>query len=334
MRRARVVARAHRGALASYWVYQHIGNLAPGSHADDELLAARQVQADDAWPILAEFAQRADRSTDGTRGATAATWAARGCVVIDSRAGRVLEEGRRSMLDERSGSGSPSTFEGDFDHLLVATSLPWLLGAAMHYVEAWSEAVAGGAWGRAWPGSGERLRRAGGPGALARVPGVLRAAGRAGALGRGGRARPRRRPPSCCCRATSTTPTSSRSRSRAGRRALARVPGGLLALPQPARARERQVHPDGALAARTGGRAGAGGQRRGRGPDVRWRMVGRRPLVRQPGGHPPHRRPRRSRCAWRRRCRWTRLRPPRAGARSQARLRPQLRAPPLVLAEL
>ena len=148
------------GALASYWVYQHIGNLAPGSHADDELLQ-RVKSADDAWPILAEFAQRADRSTDGTRWSYCRDLGRTRLVVIDSRAGRVLEEGRRSMLDEEEWKWLGQQFEGDFDHLLVATSLPWLLGGAMHYVEAWSEAVAGGAWGSGLARVGERLRRAG-----------------------------------------------------------------------------------------------------------------------------------------------------------------------------
>jgi hypothetical protein len=45
------------------------------------------------------------------------------------------------------------------DHLLIATSLPFLLGRGMHYVEAWGEAVAGGAWGRLAARAGERLRR-------------------------------------------------------------------------------------------------------------------------------------------------------------------------------
>ena len=100
------------GALASYWVYQHIGNLAPGSHADDELLQ-RVKSADDAWPILAEFARRADRSTDGTRWSYCRDLGRTRLVVIDSRAGRVLEEGRRSMLDEEEwkwlGSSSRAT---------------------------------------------------------------------------------------------------------------------------------------------------------------------------------------------------------------------------------
>ena len=29
------------GALSSYWVYQHLGNLAPEAHRDDELLKRR-----------------------------------------------------------------------------------------------------------------------------------------------------------------------------------------------------------------------------------------------------------------------------------------------------
>jgi hypothetical protein len=67
--------------------------------------------------------------------------------VIDSRAGRVLDEGKRSMLDEDEWAWVAEQMTGDFDHVLVATSLPWLLGPGMHYAEAWSEAVAGGAWG-------------------------------------------------------------------------------------------------------------------------------------------------------------------------------------------
>ena len=146
------------GALVSYWVYQHIGNLAPGHHADDELLR-RVRDADDGWPILAEFAHEADRTTDGSRWSYCRDLGRTRLLVVDSRAGRVLEEGRRSMLDEDEWAWLGEHLEGDFDHLLVATSLPWLLGRGMHYVEAWSEAVAGGAWGAALAPVGERVRR-------------------------------------------------------------------------------------------------------------------------------------------------------------------------------
>ena len=49
---------------------------------------------------------------------------------------------------------------GGVDHLLLATSLPFLLGPGMHWLEAWGEAVAGGAWGGAMARVGERIRRA------------------------------------------------------------------------------------------------------------------------------------------------------------------------------
>jgi hypothetical protein len=147
-------------ALASYWIYQHIGNLEPGHHADDELL--RKVKdADDGWPILAEFARAADESTSGTRWSYCRDLGRTRLVVIDSRAGRVLEEGKRSMLDDEEWDWVAEHFTGDFDHLLVATSLPWLLAPAMHYAEAWSEALAAGAWGGAIAPLGERLRQTG-----------------------------------------------------------------------------------------------------------------------------------------------------------------------------
>jgi PhoD-like phosphatase len=146
-------------ALASYWIYQHIGNLQPGHHADDELLAKVKA-AEDGWPILREFARAADESTSGTRWSYCRDLGDTRLVVIDSRAGRVLEEGKRSMLDAREWDWLEDQLAGDFDHLLVATSLPWLLGPGMHYVEAWSEAVAGGAWGAAFAPLAERARQA------------------------------------------------------------------------------------------------------------------------------------------------------------------------------
>ena len=147
------------GALASYWVYQHLGNLAPQDHKDDELLQ-RVKEVEDGGPILEEFARCADRETSGTRWSYCRDLGRTRLVVIDSRAGRVLEEGRRSMLDKEEWQWVEEHMQGDFDHLLVATSLPWLLGPGMHYTEAWSEAVAGGAWGRLPARLGERARRA------------------------------------------------------------------------------------------------------------------------------------------------------------------------------
>ena len=147
------------GALASYWVYQHLGNLAPESHREDELLK-RVKAAEDAEPILEEFARRADQETSGTRWSYCRDLGRTRLIVIDSRAGRQLEEGARSMLDEEEWQWLEDHVSGDFDHLLLATSLPWLLGRGMHFAEAWSEAVAAGGWGEAFMPVAERLRRA------------------------------------------------------------------------------------------------------------------------------------------------------------------------------
>jgi hypothetical protein len=149
-----------RAALASYWVYQHLGNLAPEAHQEDRLLQ-RVKEADDAQTILEEFAYRADRETDGSRWSYSRDLGNTRLVVVDSRAGRVLEEGKRSMLDDEEWDWVDEHATGGCDHLLVATSLPWLLGRGMHYAEAWNEAVAGGAWGPVAARAAERMRQAG-----------------------------------------------------------------------------------------------------------------------------------------------------------------------------
>jgi hypothetical protein len=147
-----------KGALSSYWVYQHLGNLPPEAHKDDELLN-RVKASQDAEDLLERFAFRADRRTDGSRWSYCRDLGQTRLIVIDSRAGRVLEEGNRSMLDDEEWEWVYEHATGGFDHLLVATSLPWLLGRGMHYAEAWDEAVAGGAWGPVAAKAGESLRQ-------------------------------------------------------------------------------------------------------------------------------------------------------------------------------
>ena len=48
---------------------------------------------------------------------------------------------------------------GGFDHLLLGTSLPVLLGPGMHHLQAWNEAVCSGAWGERMAGWAEGIRR-------------------------------------------------------------------------------------------------------------------------------------------------------------------------------
>jgi hypothetical protein len=152
------------GGLASYWVYQHLGNLSPADLAGDGLYQKVRASGDDAEPLLREFATAADREADGGKGARwsfCRDFGRSRLLVIDSRCGRILADGARSMVseDEFSWIAAHAT-AGRFDHLLIGTSLPWLLPRALHDLEAWNEALCSGArgWRRArWS---ERLRRA------------------------------------------------------------------------------------------------------------------------------------------------------------------------------
>jgi hypothetical protein len=135
------------GALMSYWVYQHLGNLTPQLLDEDPVLAELK-EADDGESVLREFVSGADRERSGSRWSYCRDIGGTRLIVIDSRAGRVLDEGRRDMVDEAEWDWIVEHAAGGFDHLLLATSLPYLLGPGMQYVEAWSEAVAGGAWGQ------------------------------------------------------------------------------------------------------------------------------------------------------------------------------------------
>jgi hypothetical protein len=116
-------------------------------------------EEDDAEQLLEEFAFRADRTTDGARWSYCRDLGRTRLIVIDSRAGRVLEEGRRSMLDDGEWEWLYEHAKGGFDHLLIGTSLPWLLGRGMHYAEAWNEAVAAGAWGLPAADAADRMRQ-------------------------------------------------------------------------------------------------------------------------------------------------------------------------------
>lgn len=150
------------GALVSYWVYQHLGNLSPDTLERDELY--REVLAlPDAAGALRRFAVGADREADGAR---ATMWSYRRdfgrvrLLVIDSRAGRVLTEGRRAMVGDPEFAWIERQVEdGTFDHLVIATSVPWLLPGALHDLESSDEAIAAGTRGRTLAWLGERLRR-------------------------------------------------------------------------------------------------------------------------------------------------------------------------------
>lgn len=146
------------GALASYWIYQHLGNLSPSELARDALYQ-RVLQAEDAAPVLRDFALAAAREGGGRLWSYSRRIAGSRLIVLDAREGRVLEDGERKMLDEQAWDWVEEQLSGDFDHVLVASTLPVLLPPALHYVEAWSEAICHGRWGRRIARLGEKVRR-------------------------------------------------------------------------------------------------------------------------------------------------------------------------------
>ena len=151
------------GALMSYWLYQHLGNLSPEGLAADKTYAAVREEPD-AEATLRAFAQHADKEADGAKGTM---WSYRRdfgpvrLIVIDSRCGRVLKDGHRSMISDPEFEWiEHQVDDGGFEHLVVATSMPWLLPRALHDIESWNEALSAGSRGRIMARLGERVRRA------------------------------------------------------------------------------------------------------------------------------------------------------------------------------
>ena len=149
--------------LGSYWVYQHLGNLRPEDRADDALWQRiATYDGEDELDITEELdrlADRADQEPESYRWSFSRDFGSQArLVVVDSRAARVLQPEERSMLDDQELAWLDERMRGDVDHLLVGTSLPVLLGPALHHVEALGEALAEGRFGRLGGRFGEWLR--------------------------------------------------------------------------------------------------------------------------------------------------------------------------------
>ncbi|WP_307807864.1 alkaline phosphatase D family protein [Nocardioides xinjiangensis] len=152
------------GGLASYWVYQHLGNLSPTERAEDEVYAQVRAHAGDEerdlGPLLDAFAERVDQQPHTYRWSYTREFDTQArLVVVDSRAARRLEPESRAMLDPEEAAWLDDQMRGDVDHLFIATSLPFLLARGLHHLEAFSEALAAGAWGDRGARTGEKLRQ-------------------------------------------------------------------------------------------------------------------------------------------------------------------------------
>jgi phosphodiesterase/alkaline phosphatase D-like protein len=154
------------GGLASYWVYQHVGNLSPSELAEDEVyagvLAAEALGGEelDLTEPLFDLVRRVDRHPEVYRWSYRRDLGDSRLVVVDSRAARVLEPDRRSMLDTDEASWLDAQLTGDVDHLLIGTSLPFLLPPGLHDFEAIDEVLASsGAHNRVVAGLAEKSRQ-------------------------------------------------------------------------------------------------------------------------------------------------------------------------------
>ena len=130
-----------RAGLASYWVYQHLGNLSPAELADDQDYQRLLATEGDTWPHLADLADRADREVDCNKGLRFSyRWdlGRSRLIMIDSRNGRILESGQRMMIGEREFAWLEAQAEerpDEIDHLVLASSVPWLMPPAIGDLE-------------------------------------------------------------------------------------------------------------------------------------------------------------------------------------------------------
>ncbi|HEY0640345.1 MAG TPA: alkaline phosphatase D family protein [Pseudonocardiaceae bacterium] len=148
------------GGLGSYWIYQHAGNMSVAERRDDPLMKALCEADGDGGAILDEFAAAADAYPERNRWSYARDIGGVRIVVLDSRCGRVLTSGRRTVLDEAEWNWFVEQARGrELDHLLIGTSLPYLLPRGLHELEYWNEAVADGHWGRPGRRIGEWIRQ-------------------------------------------------------------------------------------------------------------------------------------------------------------------------------
>lgn len=146
--------------LMSYWLYQHLGNLSPEVIRSEGILDALG-RVDDGEERLREWAMRSEEFTPVAghyRFNFVRDIGRVRLVMIDSRNGRVLDPGKRQMVDDDQWKWVVDACHADVDHLLIGTSLPMFVPGGMHDLQVWSEAICDGAWGRPGRKFGEWLR--------------------------------------------------------------------------------------------------------------------------------------------------------------------------------
>lgn len=146
------------GGIMTYWIYQHLGNLSPRELDENEVYAKVRGNPDATEP-LREWAKSIDSTAAGARWSFCRDIDGVRAIFMDSRAARVLTRERRSMFDDEVWDWIVDHAGGDFDHLLIGTTVPYLLSPGFHYLEAWNERLCDGAWGGPVAKASEKLRR-------------------------------------------------------------------------------------------------------------------------------------------------------------------------------
>lgn len=146
--------------LGAYWIYQHLGNLPPSERAEDPLLAALREADGDGGAVLDDFAARADADPTENRWSYTRDLGDTRLVVLDSRCARMLTPGERTVMDEAEWNWFRDVATSEHKHLVIGTSLPYLLPSGLHYLESWNEAICDGAWGPRAARIGEKVRQA------------------------------------------------------------------------------------------------------------------------------------------------------------------------------
>jgi hypothetical protein len=148
------------GGIMSYWIYQHVGNLSPRELDEENEIYAKVRGSADATEALREWAKSIDSTAAGTRWSFYRDIDGVRAIFMDSRAARVLTRERRSMFDDEVWDWIVDHATGDFDHLLIGTTIPYLLSPGFHHLEAWNERLCDGAYGGFVAKASEKLRRA------------------------------------------------------------------------------------------------------------------------------------------------------------------------------
>jgi hypothetical protein len=156
-----------KGAFASYWIYQHLGNLSPKDLAQDRLWRVLRDIEDDTErdAVLDEFAATADADPASARWSFSRDLGATRLVAIDSRCARRLDPADRHITDAQEWEWVRAQALGaerdePAKHLLLATTLPAFLLHGIHHAEPFDAAVADGRWGARAAAWGEKLRQA------------------------------------------------------------------------------------------------------------------------------------------------------------------------------